>query len=154
VRYGPGNGIMEWRVAMKTSFGRAETQKLMSAADWTRLLDEVLERRSRFAWYETLGDLSLLSHVPRSVAGQWADLTALDRARSLCAALEGCPVLLRYAPGTQYYAGLSDPRPSTYGDMASVLRDRIDGLTAAREARKSLLPPTPPKRRKRRVALS
>ncbi len=125
----------------------------MSTTDWTRLLDEVLEKRSRFAWYEALGDLSLLSHVPTSMAEQWADLTALDRARRLCASLDGCLVLLRNVPATQYYAALSDPPQSTYGDMARILRDTIDNLTAAREARKPA-PPAPPKRRKRRVARS
>jgi hypothetical protein len=127
-------------------------QEAMSTTEWTRLLDEVLEKRSRFAWYETLGDLSLLSHVPRSLAGQWANLTALDRARSLCASLDGCPVLLRNVPGTQYYAALSDPPPPTYGELACILRDTIDSLTAAREARRP--PSVRPKRRKRRVALS
>jgi len=125
----------------------------MSTVDWTRLLDEVLEKRSRFAWYETLGDLGLLSHVPTSVAKQWADLPALDRARNLCTSLDGCLVLLHNVPGTQYYAALSDPPPATYGDLACILSDTIDSLTAAREAR-TPPPPVRPKRRKRRVALS
>jgi hypothetical protein len=115
------------------------------------LLDEVLGTRSRFAWYETLGNLTLLTRVPPSLAAEWAELRALDRARSLCTALEGCRLPLRDAPGTRYYAALADPAPTTYGDLARMLREVIDSLTAARETR------TPPaavraKPRKRRPA--
>jgi len=121
------------------------------ANDLVLLLDEVLGSRSRFAWYETLGNLTLLSHVPPSLAAEWAELRALDRARSLCASLEGCRLPLRDAPGTRYYAALADPAPTTYGDLARVLREVIDSLTAARETR---TPPAPAraKPRKRRAA--
>jgi len=109
----------------------------------------VLDTRSRFAWYEPLGDLSSLSHVPTPLTKQWANLTALDRARSLCAALDGCLLPLHDAPGSRYYAALLDPTPSTYGDLARLLRDVIESLTAAREARRP--PPPPPTVRKRRA---
>ena len=146
-----------------SGIGRAERETVSSsgpprrgarpvrANDLVLLLDEVLGTRSRFAWYETLGNLTLLEHVPPPLAKEWAELRALDRARSLCASLDGCRLPLRDAPGTRYYAALADPAPTTYGDLARVLREVIDSLTAAREIR---TPPAPAraKPRKRRVA--
>lgn len=115
------------------------------AHDLALLLDEVLGARGRYAWYEALGDLRLLAHVPRSLVTEWAELAALDRALSLCAALDDCHLPLRDVPGTRYYATLPDPTPATYGALARILRDNIEGLTAAREARTP-----PPVRRKPR----
>lgn len=114
--------------------------------DLALLLDEVLGARGRYAWYEALGDLRLLSHVPRPLVTEWADLAALDRALSLCAYLVDCHLPLRDVPGTRYYATLPDPTPATYGALARILRDNIEGLTVAREARTP-----PPVRRKPRT---
>lgn len=114
--------------------------------DLVLLLDEVLGARGRYAWYEALGDLRLLAHVPRSLVTEWADLAALDRALSLCAYLVDCQLPLRDVPGTRYYATLPDPTPATYGALARILRDNIEGLTVAREARTP-----PPVRRKPRT---
>jgi len=115
----------------------------------TLLLDEVLGTRSRFAWYETLGDLTLLAHLPPVLATEWAELRAMDRAHRLCASLRACRLPLRDAAGTRYYAALVDPAPTTYGGLAQVLEEAINNLTAAREAR--TVPPAAPKPRKRRV---
>jgi len=116
--------------------------------DLTLLLDEVLGTRSRFAWYETLGDLALLAHLPPALATEWAELRAMDRAHRLCASLDACRIRLRDVPGTRYYAALVDPAPTTYGDLARVLQEAINNLTAAREARTP--PPAVSKPRKRR----
>lgn len=138
---------------MSGSGSKQKRARAVRASDLALLLDEVLATRSRFAWYETLGNLDLLVHMPSTLAAEWAELRALDRARNLCAALEGCRIALRDAPGTRYYASLVDPAPTTYGELARVLREVIDNLTAARETR-SLPPPTRTKSRKRRTAPS
>jgi len=105
-----------------------------------QLLNNVLEQRGRFAWYEALGDLSLL-RVPHSVTQAWADLSALDRAHRLCAALARCRTRLQDTAGVRYYAALADPPSVTYGNLAQALRQTTDALTAARETRQPLSPP-------------
>ena len=157
--------MVSWRGGLGSPLGAGSVKRVSSrgskrkpartvrTSDLAMLLDEVLGTRSRFAWYETLGDLALLTRVPPALASEWAELRALDRARSLCAALEGCRISLRDAPGTRYYAALVDPAPTTYGELAHVLRDVIDNLTAAREIR-SAPSPARAKPRRRRAAPS
>jgi hypothetical protein len=123
--------------------GSRRRARSVRAHDLVLLLDEVLGARGRYAWYEALGDLRLLAHVPRTLVTEWAELAALDRALSLCAYLIDCHLPLRDVPGTRYYATLPDPAPATYGALARILRDNIEGLTVAREARTP-----PPARRK------
>lgn len=113
-----------------------------------RLLDEVLGRRGRYAWYEALGDLSLLTHVPPDLAAEWADLTAMDRALSLCGYLDDCRAPIRDESGTQRHAAVYDPPPQVYGELARMLKEKIESLATDRAARK---PPSPPRKpRKRR----
>ncbi len=136
---------------MPSKVSKRSSARPVRANELVLLLDEVLGTRSRFAWYETLGNLTLLTHVPPALAADWAELRALDRARSLCAALDGCRLALRDAPGTRYYAALADPAPTTYGELARMLHEVIDSLTAARETR-TPQPPARAKPRKRRAA--
>ncbi|HLJ60228.1 MAG TPA: hypothetical protein VKZ50_10895 [bacterium] len=135
--------------ARSTSPSRQARAVRGRANELVRLLDEVLGRRGRYAWYEALGDLSLLTHVPLDLAAEWADLTAMDRAFSLCVYLEDCRVPIRDESGTQRHAAVYDPPPQVYGELARMLKDKIESLATDRAARK---PPSPPRKPRKRRA--
>jgi len=133
--------------ARSTSPSRQARSGRGRSTELVRLLDEVLGRRGRYAWYEALGDLSLLTHVPPDLAAEWADLTAMDRALSLCVYLDDCRVPIRDESGTQRHAAVYDPPPQVYGELARMLKDKIESLATDRAARK---PPMPPRKTRKR----